>query len=78
MNVTDVISLSDDKEYIVAGKILHHDKTYVCLVEFNNQTNIRYGYLDKDEIVFLKKDNIDQIILLKLINDMTKNLKKMS
>ena len=78
MKTTDLIELTDNKKYIVAAKVLHHDKIYLCLVEFNNNTNVRYGYLDEDEIVFIKQESIDSILLLKLVKEMTKTLKKMS
>ena len=74
MDVTDIVKLDDKKEYLVAGKIDHKDKTYMCFVELENQKNVRVCYLDKDEIVFLENDKIDSLILLKLFSQMTKTL----
>ena len=78
MNVTDIVALSDKKEYLVAAKVDHKDKTYVCFVDMSNYQNVRYGYLDKDEVVFLKKETVDSVVLLKLFSQMTKLLSKMS
>ena len=78
MNVTDIVRLSDKKEYLVAAKIDHKEKTYLCLVDMANNQNVRYCYLDGDEVVILKKESVDSVVLLKLFKQMTTLLAKMS
>ena len=78
MDVTDIVKLEDKKEYLVAGKVNHKGKDYMCFVELENQKNVRCCYLDNDEIVFLANEKIDNIILLKLFSQMTKTLNEMA
>ena len=78
MKITDIVKLEDKKEYLVAAKIDHKDKTYMCFVDINDQSNVRCCYLDNDEIVFVENDKVDKIVLLKLFSQITKTLEKMS
>ena len=72
MRISDIITLSDHKKYVVASIVNHKEKTYVCLVELENNKNIKYCYLDEDEVVIIKKEDLSPILLLKLTKEIMK------
>ncbi len=70
-----LITLSDDKKYVVLDTILYKDKKYVYLVEYKNEMNIKFCIeeLENDQIKLTEVDdmNLKQRLLLLF----TKNLK---
>ena len=77
MDITDILTLSDDNEYIIASKVNYDYKIYLCLVDINNNKNVKFCYLDNDEVVIVKKENLSNVLVLKLLNEMTKTFKKL-
>ena len=75
MNIRDVLTLSDSNEYVIASKVNYNNKIWLCLVDINNHKNIKYCYLDNDEIVVVKKETINDTLLLKMMSSMLKELK---
>jgi hypothetical protein len=73
MKIKDVLTLSDNNNYVVASIADYDNKTYLCLVDINNNDNKKYCYLNKDEIIIIEKENINEIVLLKLMNNMVKS-----
>lgn len=72
MKILDIITLSDQNKYVVASIVNHKNKTYLCLVDINNNQNIKYCYLDKDEVVIINKESLSSILLLKMTNEILK------
>ncbi len=72
MKISDIITLSDQNKYVVASIVNHKNKTYLCLVDINNNQNIKYCYLDKDEVVTINKESLSSILLLKMTNEILK------
>ena len=72
MKISDIITLSDQNKYVVASIVNHKNKTYLCLVDINNNQNIKYCYLDKDEVVIINKESLSSILLLKMTNEILK------
>jgi hypothetical protein len=72
MKISDIITLSDQNKYVVASIVNHKNKTYLCLVDINNNQNIKYCYLDKDEVVTINKESLSAILLLKMTNEILK------
>lgn len=70
MNIKDVLTLSDGKDYIIVSKVNHDYKIYLCLVDINDNRNVKFCYLENDEIVLLKKEDITGDLALKLLNQM--------
>ena len=66
MNISDIVTLSDKNKYVVASKAMHEGKSYYCLVDLNNNKNIKYCYRDQDEVVLLKQEELSEVVLLKL------------
>ena len=76
MNIKDVLTLSDGNEYLIASKVNYDYKIYLYLVDINNNKNIKFCYLDNDEVVIVKKESLSNALLLKLFNSMVKVLKE--
>lgn len=72
MDVTDILSLSDGKDYIIVSKTDYDHKIYLCLVDINDNKNIKFCYLDNDEVVVVKKENLSEVLVLKLLRGMSK------
>jgi hypothetical protein len=72
MNITDILTLSDGNEYIIASKAEHEYKIYLLLVDINNNKNVKFCYLDNDEVVVVKKENLSEVLVLKLLRSMSK------
>lgn len=72
MKISDIITLSDYNKYVVASIVNHENKTYLCLVDINNNQNIKYCYIDKDEVVLIKKELLSPILVLKLTKEIMK------
>ena len=72
MKITDVLSLSDGKNYMITSKTRYNDKVYLCLVDVNNYDNVRFGYLEDDNIIFIKRESISEVLVLKLLKQMSK------
>ena len=63
-----ILDLEDDNQYFVVDTFNDNGTTYVYLVDINNNSNIIYGKLDKDEIVELDNPNeLERVI--KIVND---------
>ena len=75
MDIKDVLTLSDGNDYVIASKVNHDYKIYLCLVDINNNKNIKFCYLDNDEVVIVKKENLSEALVLKLLNQMIKTFK---
>ncbi len=72
MNITDILTLSDGNEYIIASKADYDYKIYLCLVDINNNKNVKFCYLDNDEVVIVKKEKLSSTLVLKLLRNMAK------
>ena len=69
MRISDIITLSGHNKYVVASIVNHENKTYLCLVDINNNQNIKYCYIDKDEVVIIKKESLSPVLVLKLTKE---------
>ena len=72
MKISDIVTLSDHNKYVVASLVNHDNKSYLCLVDINNNQNIKYCYIDKDEVVLIKKEELSPVLLLKLTKEIMK------
>ena len=76
MDIKDVLTLSDGNEYVIASKVNYDYKIYLYLVDINNNKNVKFCYLDNDEVVIVKKENLSSSLVLKLLNQMIKVFKE--
>ena len=72
INIKDVLTLSDKNKYIVVSKASYENREYLYLMDINNNTNIKFCYLDNDELVE-SEDKIINTKLLPLLIKSTKN-----
>ena len=75
IDIKDVITLSDDKRYIVASKTIYDGNTYYFLTEENNISNIKFSYTTPDnEELFIESE--DKEINTKLLPVFIREAKK--
>jgi hypothetical protein len=58
INLRNIITLSDDNEYIVVGKIDYEDTIYYYLVDINKNDNVKFCYQKDDGLVELNDSNL--------------------
>lgn len=66
----NILNLADNKNYVVVDKFDNDNKTYVYLVDMDDNTNIIYGRLENDEIVTISDaDELEKVIQI-VYNDL--------
>ena len=53
INYGNIITLSDKKEYAVAGIANYNNFDYVYLVDINDHTNMKFAWLKENSVVVL-------------------------
>jgi hypothetical protein len=61
IDISDTITLDDDKEYVVTGKTLYDDLEYVSLLNTKDYS-MKFGVLVEDQIVMLDNEEDKEII----------------
>lgn len=84
MNVKDLLTLSDNNEYVIVSKAIYEDKPYLYLVDINNSENIKFGLERQDSVGYII-DEIEDVVLIQtllplfyeasknMINDLLRN-----
>lgn len=72
IDIKDLITLNDNNKYVVVSKALYDSKNYFFLLDINNDTNIKFCYLDNNELVE-SEDKTINTNLLKLFYETAKN-----
>lgn len=75
MDIKDILTLSDGNEYVIVSKITYENKIYLYLVDINNHNNIKICYLDNNEIVIVKDNNLIIKIMPLLLKELKNNFK---
>lgn len=73
INIKDVLTLSNNNEYIVMSKVNYENKEYLYLTNFNDFTDIIFCYLDNDEIVVSNDKDLNKKLLPLFYEVMEKN-----
>lgn len=69
LDVNDLITLDDNNEYVVVSKCNFENKIYFYIVCINDNSNLKFCYLDNYEIVELSdKELIKKLLPLFKIN----------
>jgi len=63
MEMKDLVTLSDDKEYVVVSKVMYENKVYYYLIEKTNFSNIKFLLENGEELVSVR----DADLLTKLL-----------
>ena len=51
INIKDILTLDDGNKYVVASKATYNDNMYYLIIDTNNSSNIKFCYIDNDELV---------------------------
>lgn len=76
IDVKDVLTLEDDKKYVVVSKIDYENKVYFYLVGVEEITDVKFGYLDNDDFVEINDKELVTKLLPYFYKDVKKNLPK--
>ncbi len=58
INITNVLALDDNKDYVVVSKANYENKEYFYLAEVSNPKNVIFCYRDDNELTELKDNNL--------------------
>ena len=76
IDLKDVLTLEDDKKYVVVSKIDYENKVYFYLVGVEEITDVKFGYLDNDEFVEINDKELVTKLLPHFYKDVKNNLPK--
>ena len=76
IDVKDVLTLEDDKKYVVVSKIDYENKVYFYLVGVEEITDVKFGYIDNDEFVEINDKELVTKLLPHFYKDVKNNLPK--
>ena len=51
IDIKDILTLDDDNKYVVVSKVYFEGKDFLYLVDINNNANLKFCYVDNDELV---------------------------
>lgn len=74
INITDVLTLSDNNEYVVVSKTNYENIEYFYLIDKNNDANVKFCYLDNDELVELDDKELTTKLIPFFVKEMDKIL----
>ena len=72
LSIYDLVTLSDDKRYIIVSIINHNDINYYLLCDENNPKQYMFCYLKDNKLVKVKDNSLYQILSLKITKDLLK------
>ena len=62
----DIITLSDNNEYLVASKVNYNDSQYIYLVDINDNKNLKFAEIENNCLI----SELDSILDEELINNL--------
>ena len=74
INITDVLTLSDNNEYVVVSKTNYENIEYYYLIDKNNDANVKFCFLDNDELVELDDKELTTKLIPFFVKEMDKIL----
>jgi len=63
INIGYILTLKDNKRYVVTGKVKHKDMTYYELGNINDMEDILYCYLDEGKLCILENQELITILI---------------
>ena len=63
IDIKDILTLDDDNKYVVVSKVYFEGKDFLYLVDINNNANLKFCYVDNDELV----ESNDKELITKLL-----------
>lgn len=72
IEITDVLTLDDNNDYVVVSKAKYQNKNYYYLSDTKKPENIIFCYEEKDELVELKDNDLIMKLLPLFVNNTSK------
>lgn len=63
----DIITLSDKNKYVVASKVNYNESKYVYLVDINDNSNLKFAEIEKDNSLSELDSDRDEELIKQLI-----------
>lgn len=63
INIKDTLTLDDNNEYVVVSKVNYEKKNYYYLLDKNDNTNFKFCYEDKDDLVEIDDNKLNTKLL---------------
>lgn len=63
ININDLITLDDNNEYVVVSKCEFENKVYFYIVDINDNSNLKFCYLNNDEFIELSDGELVKKLL---------------
>ena len=77
----DIITLNDNNKYVVASKVNYESSKYVYLVDINDNTNMKFAEIEKDnslsELDSLKDEELIKQLIPLFYNNSKKDIENM-
>ena len=64
-----LITLDNDKKYVVVDSLNYKDKTYLYLAEYNDKTKYMVGQLDNEDLIEVKNKRLLDKLLLEFVKN---------
>lgn len=64
INIQDIITLNDNNEYVVVSKVLIQNREYICIIDINDHTNMKYAEVKKEYIYIIDKNEKELLNIL--------------
>lgn len=58
LNVKDLVTLDDEKTYVVSSKAKYKDKTYYILIDFNSKKDVKFVYELEGELILEEDEKL--------------------
>lgn len=68
IDIRDIITLDDEKDFVIVSKITYENINYYYLININDYSNIFFCYEDKGELVEIEDGLLIKKILPLFIN----------
>ena len=72
IDLYDLITLDNNKKYVVGSIIEHNNIDYYLLCDENNPKQYMFCYLKENKLVKVKDNSLYQILSLKITKDLLK------
>lgn len=63
INIKDTLTLDDNNEYVVVSKVNYEGKNCYYLLDRNDNTNFKFCYEDKDDLVEIDDSELSAKLL---------------
>ena len=65
----DILTLEDNKEYVVVSKALYENTNYFYIVDLDNVENFKFVKIENDDLLEIKDKDLATKLIPLFIND---------